>query len=356
MKYFIVTKKHINIIKLTVIISLVLCGVFAVLKSIKPKYVKTFATGDILDRGLPNSGKQTDKDEISEKILGFSIFSPSAIISEYLPEFEYEKEEAAEEEPEQTQTPEKQSVEEKSVPAKSQIKNQTKYEVNLTDFENLSFKTEGKPKVLIVHTHTTESYAPEDDNLYFINNSSRSCENDKNMIAVGDVIENKLRESGIEVIHNTTFHDYPVYNGAYGRSLSTINNEMANNSGINVVLDIHRDAIASESGTQLKFVTEINGKKAAQVMLVIGTDGGGLKHPGWRDNLTFAAKIQKKAEETYPGLMRPLNLREERFNQHTTPCSIIIEVGTNANKLSEAKYGAELIAECIANILNERAV
>lgn len=350
MKYFIVTKKHIKIIKLTVIAIPVIIGIFAVLKSIKPKYVQTFAAMDILDSQLPNEKERAEKDEISKKILGFSVFNPTSIISDYLPEFE--KQEEIEEEAEPISEPQKQNVEEKNVLAKSVIKNQTKYEVNLSDFETTGLKISGKPKVLIVHTHTTESYAPEDENLYFINNSSRSCENDRNMIAVGDVLANCLKNSGIEVIHNLTFHDYPAYNGAYGRSLSTVNNEMAQNSGINVVLDVHRDAITSEDGTQVKFVADINGKKAAQIMLVVGTDGGGLKHPGWRDNLTFASKIQKKAEEKYPGLMRPLNLREERFNQHTTPCSIIIEVGTNANKLSEAKAGAELIAECIADILN----
>ena len=100
-----------------------------------------------------------------------------------------------------------------------------------------------------------------------------------------------------------------------------------------------------------KVLSDIKGKKTAQIMLVVGTDAGGLSHPGWRDNLTFAAKIQKKAEENYPGLTRPLNLREERFNQHTTPCSIIVEVGTNANTLSEAKTGAEFIGEVIAQVL-----
>ncbi len=128
---------------------------------------------------------------------------------------------------------------------------------------------------------------------------------------------------------------------------------MANNVGINVVLDIHRDAIVSKNGTQLKVISDINGIKTAQVMFVVGTDAGGLKHTNWRDNLIFAAKIQKHTEEKYPGIMRPLNLREHRFYQHTTPCSIIIEVGTNANKLSEAKEGASLIGECIADVLKE---
>lgn len=355
MKYFILTKKHINMIKYVCILILITAVIFVFFKSAKTRYVKTFSSDIFLESGLPVEKKNTNKDGVFKKILGFSFCNPSSILSEYLPMIDFPSSEPdkqpSEDIPKKTPEPEKQSVEEQTVISKSKIKNQTKYEIEIEEFENADLKINTKPTVLIVHTHTTESYAPEDESQYFINDSSRSCDNNKNMIAVGNVIENQLKEAGIDVIHNKTVHDYPVYNGAYGRSLATVNEELEKNKNINVVLDIHRDAIAANDGTQMKFVTDINGVKTAQVMLVVGTDGGGLKHPNWHDNLIFAAKLQKKAEEKYSGLMRPLNLREERFNQHTTSCSIIIEVGTNANKLSEAKEGARLIADCLTEIL-----
>lgn len=357
MKYFIITKKHINILVISVCvgISVLIGGV--VLANLKPKTVQTFSPKDILKSQLPKEDGGESIYELGEKILGFSPNTPSSIISDYSPLFSDVPINSETPSPTQTTaptpTPQKQTVEEKTIPSSQKIKNQTGYEVKLSDFENQKLKIEKEPTVLIVHTHTTESYAPDDENMYFINDNSRSTDNSENMISIGNVIGEVLESKGIKVIHDTTFHDYPVYNGAYGRSLATIKSRQQENSDINVILDIHRDAVTGANGAQVKVLSEVKGKKAAQIMLVVGTDGGGLKHSGWRDNLSFAAKIQKKAEEEYPGLMRPLNLREERFNQHTTSCSIIVEVGTNANTLSEAKVGAGFVAEAIADVLIE---
>lgn len=349
MKYFIITKKHINTLIISTCILITLSVGAVILSSLKPKTVQTFSPESILKKQLP---KENQEENTSEKILGFSTASPSSMLSDYSPIFSDVKvKERENEKPTPTPKPEKQTVEEKTINGKDKIKNQTSYEINLAEFSEKDLNLKTTPQVLIVHTHTTESYAPEDMNLYFINDNSRSTDSEKNMIAIGKVIGDILTSKGIKVIHDTTFHDYPVYNGAYGRSLSTIKACQKENPDINVVLDIHRDAVTDSDGSQVKVLTEIKGKKTAQLMLVVGTDAGGLTHSAWRDNLIFASKIQKKAEEKYPGLMRPLNLREERFNQHTTPCSIIIEVGTNANTLSEAKAGAEFIGDIIYEVL-----
>lgn len=353
MKYFIITKKHINILIVSACI-LVFALIFSiVLFNLKSKTVQTFSPDSILKSQLSKEYKDTER--IDEKILGFSIDKPSSIISDYSPLFSDApiKDETEQENKEiiPTPVPQKQSVEEKRIEGKNKIKNQTDYDISLSDYQNKDLILKEEPTVLIVHTHTTESYAPEDENMYFINDNSRSTDSSKNMIAIGEVVKDILISKGIKVIHDITFHDYPVYNGAYGRSLSTIKSRQNEQNNINVVLDIHRDAVVGADGVQVKVLSDVKGQKAAQIMLVVGTDSGGLSHSGWRDNLTFAAKIQKKAEENYPGLMRPLNLREERFNQHTTPCSIIVEVGTNANTLSEAKTGAGFIGEVIAEVL-----
>lgn len=354
MKYLIITKKHLNILKLSVLTLIVILITVGIFKLTVPKTVKTFSHEDIFKTQLPKESEKWNFKNFSEKIIGFSIENPTSIISDYSPALFEVKDKST---PPPVQTPEPtnpplQHVQEKQITGGQKIKNQTKYQINLADFENEALNIK-EPNVLIVHTHTTESYAPEDENMYFINDNSRSTDNERNMISIGKIIGDCLKNHGINVIHDETFHDYPVYNGAYGRSLSTIKTQQMKKPEINVVLDIHRDAVVAQDGSQVKVLTEQNGQKTAQIMLVVGTDGGGLSHPGWRDNLTFASKIQKKAEENYPGLIRPLNLREERFNQHTTPCSIIVEVGTNANTLSEAKAGAKLIGEIIALVLKE---
>ena len=121
---------------------------------------------------------------------------------------------------------------------------------------------------------------------------------------------------------------------------------------LSVVLDLHRDAFIYDDGSKAKFVTEIDGEKTAQLMLVVGTNGGGLDHPNWRENMKLALKLQNRICEKYPTLMRGVNLRKERFNGHTTPGSMIIEVGSSGNTLSEAIRGAELAAAEIADFLN----
>ena len=126
---------------------------------------------------------------------------------------------------------------------------------------------------------------------------------------------------------------------------------MAEYPSISVVLDIHRDAVIYEDGSRFAASTVIDNKSAAQVMLVVGTDEGGLPHDGWERNLSFALDIQSVADERYPGLMRPVNLRSSRFNQHVSPGALIVEVGASGNTLGEALYGAELFTKALIETL-----
>lgn len=239
------------------------------------------------------------------------------------------------------QTP--QVTESKTV-SSSEIKNQSGKTVDTEKLlaEPLAFEKDGKkPCVLIVHTHTTESYLEQD----------RSIDETKNMIAIGTVIKDRLENGGIKVIHDTTVHDYPTYNGAYTRSAATVKNRLAENPDINIVLDIHRDAVAANDGKKVSLVTEINGEKTAQLMFVVGTDAQ-LTHEKWHENLKLALKLQRTADELYPTLMRPINLREQRFNQQLSEGSIILEVGANGNSIDEAKHSAELISNVLIKLLN----
>ena len=133
--------------------------------------------------------------------------------------------------------------------------------------------------------------------------------------------------------------------------MKTIEKNIEEHPQIKVVLDIHRDAYVYADGSKLRVAKEINGNSTAQVMLVLGTDSMGLTHDNWRDNLTFAAKIQNTAELMYPTLMRPLNLRRERFNTHITKGSLLLEIGSNGNSIEEAERAAEYIGKAIATVL-----
>lgn len=236
------------------------------------------------------------------------------------------------------------------------IGNQTSYGVDinamLSEPLNIDMSGDG-PKILIVHTHATEAYAEEGAQRYNREESDRSMEVSENVVAVGDEAARIFNERGIETLHDTALHDYPSFNGSYADALSSTEQYLSDYPGIQIVFDIHRDSVVYDDGTKAKTVTDINGKNAAQLMFVVGTDENGLYHPNWRENMKFAVQLQNKIDQKYPNLMRYINLRKNRFNGHTTKGSLIIEVGTSGNSLSEAKYGISLAAECIAEFLNE---
>ncbi len=235
------------------------------------------------------------------------------------------------------------------------IGNETSYGIDINEMlaAPLTFDMSGEgPKVLIVHTHATEAYAPEGAQQYSRGESDRSMETSENVVAVGDEAARILNERGIETLHDTALHDYPSFNGSYADALESTEQYLSDYPSIRMVLDIHRDSVVYDDGTMAKVVTEINGKKAAQLMFVVGTDENGLYNPDWRENMKLALKLQEKIDERYPDLMRYVNLRKNRFNGHTTHGSLIIEVGTSGNSLGEAKYGIELAVECIADFLN----
>ncbi len=213
-----------------------------------------------------------------------------------------------------------------------------------------------EPQVLIVHTHATESYEHYDADVYDTRNNWRSLDNTTNVVALGDELAKALEAEGIGVIHDTTKHDYPSYNGSYERSAKTIEQYLADYPSIKVVLDIHRDAIEREDSAIVKPVTEVNGVKAAQVMVIAPCDDGKMNMPLWRDNLRFAAALTNAIEADYPTLTRPVFFCYRKYNMDLTPGSLLLEFGSNANTLDEAIYSARLVGKSLAQYLKSTTV
>jgi len=211
------------------------------------------------------------------------------------------------------------------------------------------------PQILIVHTHGSESYTPEPGWEYDALTDYRTLDDSRSVIAVGDALANTLEANGIRVLHDRTLNDYPSYNDSYWTCLTKIEGWLAQYPDIQMVIDIHRDAVADATGGAVALSSTQNGESAAQLMLVVGTDQGGLSHPNWQENLANALKLQSVLEGQYPGLCRDLDLRTERFNQHATPGSLLVEVGTNGNTLRQALHSAELLGECLTRMLNALA-
>ena len=204
----------------------------------------------------------------------------------------------------------------------------------------------GEPLVLIMHTHTTESYEPYIRDYYDSSFSSRTTELEKSVVAVGEEMAKQLEAAGIEVIHDKTVHDYPHYTGAYARSAKTIAEYLEEYPSIKIVIDVHRDAIESDSVRYAPAV-EIDGRSAAQVMIISGC----TNVPQYRYNLRVTARLQSQMESDWPGLTRPILFDERNYNQEMTHGSFLIEMGSNANSLDEAVYSGELVGKSLAKVL-----
>ncbi len=211
----------------------------------------------------------------------------------------------------------------------------------------------GEPQVLIMHTHATESYEPYERDFYDAGFNSRTTDKSMNMAAVGDKIAEQLEAAGIGVIHDTTLHDYPSYNGSYDLSRETVQKYLDEYPSIKVVLDVHRDAIERESGERIAPIAEINGKNAAQVMIICGCDDGTMNMPDCMKNLRFACLLQRQMESDYPGLTRPVLFDYRKYNQDLTTGSILIEIGGHANSIEQAEYSGELVGKSLAKCLEE---
>ena len=118
---------------------------------------------------------------------------------------------------------------------------------------------------------------------------------------------------------------------------------------LRIVIDLHRDSILTDEGEAYKTSCTVDGAETAQLMFVVGTDAGGLYHPDWRENLSFASTLQYALNRAYPSLMRPLNLRTQRFDQHASPGSLLVEVGSSGNTLPEALSAVRLFADVLAD-------
>lgn len=224
------------------------------------------------------------------------------------------------------------------------VNNQTNYDISSILPDNTYMFTNNE-QILIYHTHTCESYTATEQYNYTMTDAYRTTDLNYTVSKVGDELGIQLEKYGFGVVHNKTYHDYPSYSGSYGRSLKTLQNMLSANSSAQIVIDLHRDAVGSMSNYAP--CVQIGDEVCAQVMFVVGTNGSGLAHNNWRENLKFATKVQQKANELYPGLFRPIILRNARYNQHLTTASTIIEVGATGNTLEQCLASMKYVAEIL---------
>ena len=201
------------------------------------------------------------------------------------------------------------------------------------------------PTVLILHTHTTESYTKTGE-TYLESGDWRTLNADYNMLSIGDAVAEMLSAGGITVIHDRELHDYPSYNGSYNHARKAISYYLKKYPTISLVLDLHRDA-SGDYKNQMRTLASVEGHDSAQLMMVVGTNASGLTHPDWKKNLSLALKLHTVLEDTAPGITRPITLRAQRFNQDLSPGALLIEVGAAGNTHAEALRAARVLAQGI---------
>lgn len=224
---------------------------------------------------------------------------------------------------------------------KISVSNMTDKKIDIEKLmENYTLISDRKKfKILIIHSHGTEGYADS--------GGDRTENKNKNVVAIGSHLEKELEKYGFDVLHDIKMHDSEDYNKSYINSLGTTKWYLENYNDIGIIIDLHRDAIENEKGDKIKLTYDTGAEKAAQLMMVVGSNGGGLQHDDFTDNLSFALSLQKTGQDMFEGLLRPVNFRNERFNQHLHKNYIILEVGTHGNTIKEAKTSIELFAQVL---------
>ncbi len=228
----------------------------------------------------------------------------------------------------------------------------TDLEAALSQEPDVHIKADGSVEVLIYHTHTSESYSQSAPGFYYTDMETRTQNQDLSVVAAGEELAKALESRGIGVVHDKTVND-SAYNGSYSRSWEVIQNNLEKHPGIQVTIDLHRDSMTTEEGIKYKPTAQIEGRKAAQAMIIAGCDADGSwgDFPDWEYNLQLILRVQQKAQELYPGLMRPLNFSNSKYNMNATHGSMLIEVGTEVNTAGEARYTGQLLGEILAETL-----
>lgn len=200
------------------------------------------------------------------------------------------------------------------------------------------------PQILIYHTHSQEAFAdsvPGDVNT--------------GIVGVGECLTKILTEQyGYRVLHNTGQYDVETRDNAYSRALPAVEQILAENPSIQVIIDLHRDEVEEET----KLVTDIQGRPTARFMFFNGLsrtrktgDIDYLANENQEANLAFSFQMQLKAAEYYPGLTRRIYLKGYRYNMHLRPRTLLVELGAQNNTVEEAINACDPLAHILDMVL-----
>lgn len=194
-----------------------------------------------------------------------------------------------------------------------------------------------EPRVLILHTHATESYLPSEEGNFHVKEEANTVRD------VGNTLVETLNKRGIAVVHDKTLHDYPSYNESYYRSYATAQNLLKQYPTIECVIDLHRDSVASKEPSA---TVSIGGMKCAKYSFVLGTTAS-----TYPQNKEFISKLNQIAASNYQGFTGTVLERGYKYNQDLSSKYLLLEIGFNRNHIDDSKNTAVVVGNILADAL-----
>ena len=193
------------------------------------------------------------------------------------------------------------------------------------------------PAVLIVHTHATETYLPASEGNYHSKDKENSGRD------VGEVLAESLEEEGIAVVHDETLHDSPSYNSSYSRCYETVEKLREKYPTVECVIDLHRDAIASDAAGA---TVSVSGKTCARYLYVVST-----VTPTYQSNMKFIKALNETASENFSGYTGSVLERGYQYNQNLCDKYLLLEFGNNRNDIEDVRNTARVYGKILAETM-----
>ncbi len=212
-----------------------------------------------------------------------------------------------------------------------------------------NYAVSGKVNVLIYHTHTNEAYRQAEGYTYEPSGTDRTKDHEKSVVRVGEELKACLESYGFTVVHDTTDHEPPKLNTAYDRSLATIRRYQEKYPEIDIFIDVHRDSLGLENMED--DVVEIDGKRCAKVMFVVGQGQKYDDKPDFDTNYHLAEMLTGKLNAYAKGFCKAPRVRTGRYNQQVGKYCMLIEVGHDANTLQDALNAIPYVAKSMSEVI-----
>ena len=204
-------------------------------------------------------------------------------------------------------------------------------------------ETNKVPLVYIFNTHQTEGYNSNFLETFNINNTvflgSHILGEYLNDLGIGVIVE---ENSVVDVLNTNGWK----YGRSYKASRILMEEAYKNNPSLKFFIDLHRDSASYD-----RTVTEIDGKKYARVLFVVG-----LEHDNYQENLNLANYLNDEVKKFNGNLSRGVLQKKGSgvngiYNQDFNRNTILIEVGGQYNYIEEVNNTLKVIANIIYDYL-----